>query len=257
MKRIITRLIALASIFVSACSCATSGKILYLQDIEKNRHLSALHGYESTIKKDDKLNIVVSAPNREVVAPYNLSLGEPTGISSIIPYVVDAGGFIDFPVLGQIRVEGMTRRELSAMLTGRISTDVKDPIVNISFADYRVTVLGEVNHPGTYTVPGEKTTIFQALGMAGDLTMTGRRKNVLLLREAGEGYEYAKIDLRKTELFSSPYYYMSQNDVIYVAPSPGRIQSGTASTTILQIAGSSMSLLSLIATIFLVIDQRQ
>jgi polysaccharide export outer membrane protein len=255
MKKITIRLTTLASLSVLLFSCATSKKILYLQDIEGSKHLQALHSYESTIKKDDKLNIVVSAPNKEVVMPYNLSLGDNAGASSIIPYVVDTNGFIDFPVLGHINVEGLTRRELAAMLTGRISADVKDPIVNISFADYRITILGEVRNPGTYTLPGEKTTIFQALGMAGDLTMAGKRKNVLLLREVDGGYEYAELDLRKTDILSSPYYYMSQNDLVYVAPIASRIQSGTASTTVLQIVGSSISLASLVATMFLVISK--
>jgi polysaccharide export outer membrane protein len=156
-------------------------------------------------------------------------------------------------VLGTIRVEGMTRRDLVEMLTERIALDVKDPIVNISFANFRVTVLGEVRAPGTFTMVSDRTTIFQALSMAGDLGLTARRGNVLLVRETTDGYQYVRLDLRRSDLLTSPWYYMSQNDLLYVAPSRGRIQSGTASTTVLSIISSALSLVSVGVALYLLL----
>lgn len=225
-------------------SCATPGRILYFQDIGKNRALTASRDYEPVIKKDDKLRIIVSAPNKDVVAPYNLTLSGNTGTTaSVMPYLVDADGYINLPTLGLMHVEGMTRRQLEQKLTYIIAQDVVDPIVNVSFENYRITILGDVNSPGTYTMPSERTTILQALGMAGDLTLTGKRNNILLLRETADGYEYVKIDLRKTDILTSPYYYLAQNDVIYVAPSTARISSGTSILPIFASIGSLASII--------------
>jgi polysaccharide export outer membrane protein len=253
MKRNLSLFFVIATLLALLCSCASSRKILYLQDFKDQGEIEALHLYESTIKKDDLLEIVVSAPNKEVVMPYNLTLSENGNIMSTIPYLVDATGCIDFPVLGTIRVEGMTRHDLVEMLTQRIALDVKDPIVNISFANFRVTVLGEVRSPGTYTMVSDRTTIFQALSMAGDLGLTARRGNVLLVRETTDGYKYVRLDLRSSDLLTSPWYYMSQNDLVYVAPSRGRIQSGTASTTILSIISSALSLVSVGVALYLLL----
>lgn len=249
-----TRLIAALLIVATlATSCATPRKVVYLQNIDSRPHIEALHDYESTIRCDDLLEIIVSAPNREVVAPYNLSLSENLSVANTIPYLVDATGHIDFPVLGRIRVEGMTRRALTEFLTGRISLDVRDPIVNVSFVNFRVTVLGEVRSPGTFTLPSEKTNIFQALSLAGDLTLSARRHNVLLVRETPTGYDHVRIDLRSTDLLTSPYYYVSQNDLIYVTPSTGRIQSGTTSTTVLSIISSALSVAGVATSLYLLL----
>ncbi len=251
MKTTTVRLLAATILIATFASCAANRKIIYLQDIDRRLHIDALHDYESTIRRDDLLEIIVSAPNREVVAPYNLSRGENMSVTSSIPYLVDATGHIDFPVLGRLRVEGMTRRALTRMLTDSISRDVRDPIVNISFANFRVTVLGEVRSPGTFTLPSEKTSIFQALSMAGDLTLTAHRHNVLLVRETPTGYDHVRIDLRSADLLTSPYYFINQNDLLYVAPTRGRIQSGTASTTVLSIISSALSVTSVVTALYL------
>lgn len=235
---------------VLLCSCASSKKVLYFQDIGQNKNLEALRDYEPAIRKDDQLSILVSGPNKEVVVPYNLS-GDNSSGGGGIAYHVDLDGYINFPVLGQIRAEGLTRRELAAKLTEEIAKDVKNPIVNISFLNYRITILGEVHSPGTYTLPSEKTTILQALGMAGDLAITAKRKNILLIREADGKYEYARIDLRKTDVFSSPYYYLSQNDVIYVSPVSSRIAGATSPMAVFSLVTSSISLILTIALLVL------
>ncbi len=259
MKRTALRLLGaitvVVTVFITLASCASNRKVLYLQDIDRRLHIDALHLYESTIRRDDLLSITVSAPNREVVSPYNMSSPEGMGAGSTTSYLVDATGHIDFPVLGRLHVEGMTRRALTDMLTERISLDVRDPIVNISFANFRITILGEVRAPGTFTMPSEKTSIFQALSMAGDLTLTARRNNVLLVRETPTGYDHVRLDLRSTDLLTSPYYYMTQNDLLYVTPTRGRIQSGTASTTIMSIISSTLSVASVAPSLYLILSR--
>mgnify|MGYP003623382677 CR=1 FL=1 len=252
MTRPISKLCVCLCAVILASSCVSSRKIAYFRDIDESKLPEAFQDYEPTIKKDDQLNIIVSGPNKEVVMPYNQTLGDNiSGIGSTIPYLVDADGCINFPILGRMYVAGLTSRQLADRLTAEIAKDVKNPIVNISFLNYRVTILGEVHAPGTYTLPNEKTTLLQALGMAGDLTITGKRKNVLLIRENERGYEYARIDLSKTELLSSPYYYISQNDVIYVAPVTARIASATTPTTIFSLTTSTLSFLLTIVLLIL------
>lgn len=249
--RIVLKFFTCACIVAIACSCSTSKKVLYFQDIEKQKNLEAFRNYEPTIKKDDLLSIIVSGPNKEVAMPYNLTLGENAmsgdPLRSTISYLVDAEGCISFPILGKIHVDGMTRRQLENFLTEEISKDVKNPIVVISFLNYRVTVLGEVRSPGSYTMPSEKTTILQALSMAGDLSISGKRSDILLIRENNGKYEYAKIDLRKSDILNSPYYFMSQNDVIYVSPVPSRISSGTAPTATASLIFSTIGMVLTLA----------
>lgn len=222
-------------------SCASSKKVAYFQDIDKQQKLTAYHNYEPKIKKDDILNIIVSAPDKDVVTPYN---------NDKMGYTVDISGYINFPVLGKIQVEGLTLRELSNKLTTEISKDVKNPIINASFMNYKVTILGEVRTPGTYTMESEKTTILQALGMAGDLTLGAKRDNVLLIREINGNYEHIRINLKKSDILSSPYFYLCQNDVIYVTPGSSRTFSGSAQSTFLPIITSCLGFVVSLIAIF-------
>ena len=183
---------ALIAAFAAALSaCTTTRDLLYFQDIN-DRQLKALaNEYEAVIKKDDRLSIIVSGADKTVTAPYNLTiseLGSTGGYSndperSVLSYLVDADGNIEFPILGKLHVEGMTRNQLVKYLTDEIGKDVKDPIVYVSFRNYKITVLGEVRNPGTYTMDSEKINILQALGKAGDLLLTGNRNGIILLRE--------------------------------------------------------------------------
>lgn len=231
------------TVLLSSCS---SGRVIYFQDIDKKYDLTAYHNYEPKIKKDDMLNITVSGPELEVVVPYNLmDQGENKA------YIVDINGYINFPVLGKIYAEGLTLRELSEKLTAEISKDVKNPMVNASFVNFKITVLGEVSSPGTYTITGEKATILQALGMAGDLTLGAKRNDILLIRETNGVYEHKRIDLKKSDILSSPHYYLCQNDVIYVSPTTSRTFSSSSQGTFLPMILSSLGIvLSVAALVF-------
>ena len=154
---------------------------------------------------------------------------------------MDRNGDIDFPILGKIHVEGMTRNELVDYLTEQIGKDVKDPIVYVSFRNYKITILGEVKSPGTYTIDSEKINVLQALGLAGDLNLTAQRENILLLREVDGVLTHQRIDLRDKALLESPYFYLQQNDVLYVLPSTTRVATATTATAIWSVVLSSIT----------------
>ena len=260
MKPNFSRLVlALSLAAVFAAGCTTSKQILYFQDIDTAEIDRIVSDYEPVIKRDDILKIVVSGPDKLVVQPYNLTLGEISGYAassspenSTLEYHVDKDGYIEFPVLGSIKVVGMTRQDLVQYLTRELKKEVKDPVVYVSFANFKVTVLGEVKNPGTYNVTSERITILQALGMAGDLSLTARRDGILLIRDDNGLNTHVKIDLKSSEILGSPYFYLQQNDVIYVPASPTRVTTANTSQlwgTILSGVTTFMSVVSVVLSV--------
>ncbi len=254
--------VLLATLALLLSGCASYKDIVYFQDIDERTLKPLLNEYEATIKKDDRLAIVVSGSDKTVTAPYNLTLTELTtsaGTSAYGPenatlsYLVDSEGNIEFPILGKIQVEGMTRNELVQYLTREIGKDVKDPIVYVNFKNFKITVLGEVRTPGTYTIDSEKINVLQALGRAGDLNLTAMREGILLIREVDGVQKHYKIDLKSSDLLESPYFFLQQNDVIYVPPSPTRVAQGTAATglwsSMLSTISSAISIITLIVAL--------
>lgn len=212
-------------------SCVSKKRVSYFQDIESLADSVSYQRQGIRLKSDDLLSITVSAANMESVQPFNLmTFTRPStearatissGTSSSgqqINYLIDSEGFINFPVLGKIKAEGSTREELRDLLEEKISEYVKDPIVNIRVLNFRVSILGEVSRPGSYTIDGERISILDAIGMAGDLTMGGKRENILVIREKDNKKHYEFIDLRSTDFFDSDYFYLQQNDIVYVEP---------------------------------------
>ncbi len=210
--------------------CTTQKKLTYFNGIDKyaadsiNQQVSFRH--EGRIKSGDMLGITVSGLDSKAVANFNLpfvSFSSPGSDQiyapqTLQPYVVDIHGNINFPVIGTIKAEGLTRSELITLLASQLDEYIQNPIVNIRFINSAVTVLGEVNKPGQYALGSEKTTLLDALGLAGDLTAYGKRENVLIRRENNGKVEFSRINLNDESLFSSPYYYIQQNDVVYVEP---------------------------------------
>ena len=262
MRKTIFNVVMAFAAAAMAVGCASSKDILYFQDID-NVSLDQLpKEYQAVIRKDDRLVILVSGPDKTVCAPYNLTLGEMTnGYSAGDPeattlsYLVDSEGCINFPILGRIQVEGMTRNELVSYLTDRIGLDVKDPVVYVAFKNYKITVLGEVQKPGTYTMTSEKNTILQALGMAGDLSLTAKREGILLFREEGGKMTHYTIDLRQSDILDSPYYYLQQNDVIYVPANAARVAAANANTGIWSVLLSSVT--TTVAVVSLILSNRK
>ena len=248
MKRTLYILVGVIAALLTGCT--SSKEIIYFQNLDDAELKPLASDYEAVIKKDDRLTIVVSGPDKTVCAPYNLTLNEMSATNgsmsanpeqATLSYLVDPNGDIEFPILGKIHVEGMTRNQLVNYLTEEIGKDVKDPIVYVSFRNYKFTVLGEVRTPGTYTIDSEKFNILQALGRAGDLNLTAQRENILLLREVDGVLTHHRIDLRDKDILESPYFYLQQNDVIYVLPSPTRVATATTATGIWSVILSSIT----------------
>lgn len=230
------KLLLMAFLAVGAASCGhkTYKNIAYFQDVEEDMSLPMDVNRGIVIQPQDKISIVVSTKSSELARPYNLprvsyTLGAENdnvdgGSGNILGYVVDNDGNINMAGLGQIHVVGMNRWELSdyvrQMLVDR--NLLTEPNVTVEFMNFKVSVLGEVGAPGTYNISGDKVTILQALSLAGDLTIMGKRDNITVLREQGKERTFYHLDLRDTDIFNSPAYYLQQSDVVYVYPSKVR-----------------------------------
>ena len=236
MKRFCKTIFLLACAVLLGTSCASQRKLAYLGSVTPETADSINHTYQSVrearILCGDMLTITVNAMDMEAVQAFNLpvannlrvgSIQTATSGGSLQYYTVDKDGNIDFPVLGKVHVEGLTISEAKELLREQISQSVREPIINIHFANYHVTVLGEVKNPGVHSITGERVTILEALGKAGDMTIYGKRNNVLVTRENADGkIEFARLDLTSPDIFTSPYYFLQQNDVVYVSPNHAR-----------------------------------
>lgn len=242
-----------------AVSCTSPKDILYFQDIDQTEMKKIEEQYEPVIMKDDKLQILISGPDKSVVTPYNFTLsdnsrgGNYMAPTAVVPYLVDSDGCIDMPGLGRIKVEGMRRVDLVQKITDMLRDGglVKDPVVSVAFMNYKVTVLGEVRNPGTYVMESERNTILQALGRAGDLLLTAKRDDIILIRDVDGKQTHIKIDLTKSDILNSPYFYLHQNDVIYVPQSATRVMQGTAATSLWSTVLSSITTLVTVITLII------
>lgn len=209
-------------------ACTTSKTSLpYFEDI-KSLQMGEIPSSDYAIKiiPDDELMITVTSLVPEATLEYNLPLINPATSTTLLTttqprtltYRVDKAGDINFPQLGILHVEGLTTEQLTQLITKRISEDVQDPYVKVELANFRVNVLGEVEHPGAYNVTRERYTVLDALADAGDLTEYGERNNVLIIREVDGKRVFYHVNLNNSDLMSQPYFYLQQNDVIYVEP---------------------------------------
>lgn len=213
-------------------SCGSLKKTVYFQDVDQEVVQEISMKYEVHILKDDLLSVVVNSTNPELAVPFNAPVvshqigGNPYGQATVLGYLVDSDGYIDYPVLGRIKVEGMTRNELTVYIKERIISEgyINDPIVSVKFLNYKVSVMGEVSRPGTFSVTGDRITLLEALSMAGDLTIYGKRDRVAVIRESNGIRSLKYLDLRSAKIFESPYYYLQQNDIVYVEPNKRKAQ---------------------------------
>lgn len=230
-----THLVIISLLAISlATSCASRKDLIYFQDEPLSDGYLDSTPEQLIYKPDDILTINVSAADPVVAQPFNLAmvsvsddLVNASNNQRMQTYLVDHNGNIEFPVLGTLHIAGMTRIELTNMLKEKISEYAKDPIINIRLVNFTITVIGEVADPGTFTVQDERITLLEALGLANDLTIFGKRKNVLLIREVDGRKRFAKIDLTSVSAVSSPLYYLQQNDVIVVEPNNAKVRSSS------------------------------
>jgi polysaccharide export outer membrane protein len=236
-------------------SCASRKDVVYYQNIDSMSPAEKSASYEIRIQTDDLLSITVSAEDAEVAMPFNLGSTSGSSASSgqqaVQSYLVDSNGIIDFPILGQLKISGLTRSEVLQLLKDKIAVYVKKPIINLRVMNFKVSVQGEVNLPGTYAVPSDRITLIEVLSMAKDLTIYGKRDNILIIREIDGVKSYNRVDITKAEFIHSPFYYLAQNDVVYVEPNKSRINGaavGPNTGVIISITSILITLITLIIT---------
>lgn len=222
-------------------ACAQPKDVIYFQGVDSltPEQLEAMsQTYSTKLTYDDMLSITVSNWDPSSVAPFNPPVyaysveGEQAFVASqsMFTYLVDKNGDIEFPVLGKIHVAGLTRQELASQLQERISKYVKDkPLVKVDLLNFKVTMMGEFNKPGSYTIKNDRVTILDVIGMAGDLPLTANRKNILVIRENDGKKEIYRLDITDPNIFASPCFYLKQNDVVYAEPIKTKLRSRTSS----------------------------
>ncbi len=236
-------------------SCVNTKKVTYFNNIADTTVTSAADGLEPRIQKGDLLSISVSSLSTEVTSVFN-SPNSPASnsfissntLSQAVGYLVSQEGDIDFPILGNLHVAGITKESLKDSIA-HILIDKKllfNPIVTVRYLNFHVTVLGEVNNPGLITIPNEQVTVLEAIGLAGDLTIYGKRNNVLLLRRENGQKVVRRLNLNSEQVLSSPYYNLQSNDVVYIEPSRGKVASASQSRQLLPILLSGLSLVAII-----------
>lgn len=213
-------------------SCVSKKRITRFQYDEINQSIVS-NDYKTIFKADDLLQITISAQNLKSVVAFNLpaaNFSATTGLAVAQPlqqaYLVDSNGEIDFPILGKIKVGGKSREEVIELFKSKLDPDyVKAPTINILIANFKITVSGDVTRPGTFTIPNERVTILEAIGLAGDLNISAKRDNILVIREEGNEKKQYRVNLLSNSVFTSPVYYLQQNDLVYVEPNNAKAQS--------------------------------
>ena len=213
--------------------CTSQKQIAYLQDLPEGYKHKGNNVYAIKIRPDDMISIMVNSKDNELVQMLNLHLvsymvsSEQKGQHQVLGYQVDADGQIDFPQLGTIKISGMTRSEVTKYIKNKLieSGIIKDPVVTVQFLNFKVSVLGEVALPGVIRIVSDRMSIFDALSSVGDLTIYGQRENVKIIREIDGEKIVATVDLRSINILDSPFYYLQQNDVIYVEPNKAKAGS--------------------------------
>lgn len=235
-------------------SCVSRTSMAYYTNIDTLEKNANAVSYVTKLQADDLVSIVVMGENSEVVAPFNAPLstasasttGAATSASTATSsYLLDSKGSIQFPVIGLVTLAGLTKAEAEALLVQKISKYVKNPTVTLRILNFKISVQGEVTAPGTYPITTERVTLIEALSLAGDLTIFGKRNNILLLREQNGVKEAVRLDITKADFINSPYYYLAQNDVLYVEPNKTKINGSAVGPNI----GLIFSAVSLVVTI--------
>ena len=263
MKRI--KAFALLLGVVVLASCASQKRVIYLQDTQADEQVKIAQDYQIRIKPLDRLTVVVNSRDPELAAPFNTStsLNSLTGTplstyssnsASLQIRTVDENGDLDMPIIGPIQCKGKTRSELAQAIAEKIIDGgyINDPTVNVQFADMKISVIGEVARPGFYDVTRDKVSIFDALAMAGDMTVYGVRSEVAVTREVDGVRTIEYLDLTSTDIFNSPAFYLQQNDVVYVKPNKYKAQTGEISQNrnfYLSLVGTAISVATLIVTL--------
>lgn len=242
------------SLVIVLSSCGSKKEIVYFQDAKDYETIVSDNTSENTFKVDDVVSINISTLNKQASAPFNIFRGSGEGglRPEQLDYIIDKNGDIEFPVLGSIKLLGLSPSQAKELLTEKLNDYLKDPIINIRLRNFTVTILGAVSRPGTYPVNGEQITIIEAIGLAGDLDIRGKRDNVMVIRDFNGTKIYTRVDLTKKDVLSSPAYYLTQNDVVYVEPNKSLITSSSLDNR----ASLTISILSTLITSAIILITR-
>ena len=269
-QKILKRCLLLAACAALLSSCATPKEVVYFQDLQQtDGTLAAVQAKEIRVRPDDKISIIVNSRDPQLTDLFNLpyvsrqlgqtlrsvtsTYGQSQGVSG---YTVDSEGNIDFPVLGKIHVEGMTREEIGRCIKDELIAQdlVKDPIVTVEFMNLTVSVMGEVAKPGRYAIERDRITLLDALSMAGDLTIYGRRDAVMVQRMEGDTLQVYQLNLVSgQDVYNSPAFYLQQNDLVYVAPNDVKVRESTVNGNNIRSTSFWISLGSLLTSVAVLI----
>lgn len=245
-------------------SCTSTKQVAYFQNIDSLSLSASRMLYDAKIMPKDQLTITVHTTDPEAAKPFNLAVSNQmtstgqlySGSNTLMPYLVDNDGYIDFPVIGRLNVLGLTKNECQDLIREKIKPYLQPneyPVVTVRMSSFRVVVEGEVTRPSVVQVSNEKMSVLEALAQAGDLTIYGKRTNVLLIREDANGEKSQhRLDLTDANFINSPYYYVQQNDIIYVEPNKAKARNsdiGQSTTLIFSITSTLISIASLIVNI--------
>lgn len=258
MKFMLKKILHIFLILFSLSSCVSRKEIVYMSDADMNKPIFSA-SIEPILEPNDLLSIVVAAENPELTAQFNLPQMQSTsyeiskGQANIKTYLIDYLGFIDFPVLGKVKLGGLTKSVANKLLVDKISEYFKNPSVNMAIINFKVSVLGEVASNRSINVLSERITILEALSQAGDLTIYGRRDNVLVIREENGKKSYNRVNLTNSSFMNSDFYYLKQNDLIYVEPNKTKINGAKIGPS----TGLILSIGSILLTIsFFIINRK-
>ncbi len=264
MKKLIYAAVVAVAMVLVLGSCGSTKNVAYFKNADSISYAASRGLYEAKIMPKDELTITVVTTDPRASVPFNLAVSAKmgtggslnTGSATLQGYLVDNDGNIQFPVVGKIHVAGLSKNECQDLVKEKIApylAEKENPIVTVRMSSYRVTVTGEVGKPGVVYVPTEKMSVVEALAAAGDLTIYGKRENVMLIREDATGQKNIhRLNLNDANIINSPYYYLQQNDIIYVEPNKVKAQNssiGSSTNILLSVVGTLMSLASIVISV--------
>lgn len=245
-------------LFLLVFSCNAPKDVVYFQGLENLQEVSTSPKSIATYKPQDIISIIVSASDPETAIPFNTvvtsiaenseSLSSNTTSSKTPMYLLDSNGMIAFPVIGELKISGRSSSEVKELIKEKLKKYIKNPIISVQLENFKITVLGEVNNPGPFTIHNEQITLIEAIGLAGDLSIKGKRTNITVIREVDNKQIIHKVDLTSKDVFNSPVYYLAQNDIIYVEPNMSKTKESVTNNWP-QVLTSVSSLLGIIISV--------
>ena len=261
LNLIIKKITLILFVALISVSCVQTKEITYFQPKNQNSDIEKIDLKEKFVVKlqpGDIIKVFVNSLSPEANAMFNIfpeTQNQIAQVNSTIPsvgFLLDADGIITLPLAGKIIVGGLSTKDASDLITKNLNKYLEEPTVSVRLMNFKISVLGEVTRPSLYNITNERVTLPEAISLAGDLTIYGKRQNVLIVREVDGKREFARIDLTKRDLFNSPYYYLLPNDIVYIEPLKGKLTSTSRAVQLAPIAISILTFLTIITQNFLI-----